>query len=49
MSKTMMGILLSMQRLNAVESITAKRRERASVYVMWENRLASGFLTGSES
>src|SRR5208283_425754 len=48
-SKTMMGILLSMQSENAVESITLSRRCNASRYVICEKRLALGFFFGSES
>src|SRR5207249_10254286 len=44
MSKTTMGILLSMQRLHAVESMICKRLERASENVSRSNRCAPGYL-----
>ena len=42
MSNTMIGMLLSMQRLNAVESITCSRLVSASVKVRRSKRFASG-------
>src|SRR5438132_13790459 len=49
MSKTTIGILLSMQRLNAVESMICKRLARASENVSRSNRLASGYVFGLRS
>src|SRR5215510_4763564 len=49
MSKTTMGILLSMHRLNAVESMTCKRFASASEKVSWSKRRASGCFFGSRS
>ena len=50
MSKTTIGILLSMQRLKAVESITCSRLVSASVKVMlFVSACAFGFVFGSRS
>ena len=47
MSKTMIGILLSMQRLKAVESMTESRLLSASLKVMRSYFFAFGSLNGS--
>jgi hypothetical protein len=47
--KTIIGILLSMQRLNAVESTTLSSRRSASSYVSLSIFFASGLVRGSES
>ena len=49
MSKTTIGILLSMQRLNAVESITLSRCVSASENVRRSKRLAFESVFGSRS
>src|ERR1700739_532625 len=49
MSNTTIGILLSMQRLNAVESITCSRLLSASVKVIRSKRFAVESLFGSRS
>src|SRR5262245_12469766 len=48
-SRTTMWILLSMHRLNAVESMICKRFASASEKASWSKRRASGYLFGSRS